>query len=153
MVTIVLFEEKYAAAFKALNLHWLDAYNLTEEADLRVLNHPQQEIIDKGGIIFLALHNDAVVGTAALIKEHDGVYELAKMSVAPQHQGKGISRQLLQACLQQAKQWQATEVQLYSNSQLKAALGLYESVGFTYMPLENSPFETADIKMQLLLQN
>jgi GNAT superfamily N-acetyltransferase len=153
MVTIALFEEKYAAAFKALNLVWLEQYNLTEEADLQMLNHPQEVIIDKGGIIFLALLNDEVVGTAALIKEHNGVYELAKMSVAPQHQGMGISRQLLQACLQQAKQWQATEVQLYSNSQLKAALGLYESMGFTYMPLENSPFVTADIKMQLLLQN
>jgi putative acetyltransferase len=153
MVTIALFEEKYAAAFKALNLVWLEQYNLTEEADLQMLNHPQEVIIDKGGIIFLALLNDEVVGTAALIKEHNGVYELAKMSVAPLHQGKGISRQLLQACLQQAKQWQATEVQLYSNSQLKAALGLYESMGFTYMPLENSPFVTADIKMQLLLQN
>jgi putative acetyltransferase len=153
MVTIALFEEKYAAAFKALNMVWLEQYNLTEEADLQMLNHPQEVIIDKGGIIFLALLNDEVVGTAALIKEHNGVYELAKMSVAPLHQGKGISRQLLQACLQQAKQWQATEVQLYSNSQLKAALGLYESMGFTYMPLENSPFVTADIKMQLLLQN
>lgn len=153
MVTIALFEEKYAAAFKALNLVWLEQYNLTEAADLQMLNHPQEVIIDRGGIIFLALLNDEVVGTAALIKEHNGVYELAKMSVAPQHQGKGISRQLLQACLQQAKQWQATEVQLYSNSQLKAALGLYESMGFTYMPLENSPFVTADIKMQLLLQN
>jgi ribosomal protein S18 acetylase RimI-like enzyme len=73
------------------------------------------------------------------------------MAVSPPHQGKGISKLLMDQCLARAKQVGAKKLTLYSNSQLLAAISLYLKYGFKQVPLENSPFVTADVKMELLL--
>ncbi len=149
MIEIVLYKSQWHDAFRTLNLEWLDKYNLCEEADMLVLNDPQGMILDKGGVIYLAKSKDEIVGTAALINEGHGVYELAKMSVTENWQGNGISKLLLEACLQKAKELKAKKVELFSNHQLKNALKLYEKYGFVYVEMKDSPFETADIKMEL----
>ncbi|MBC7867362.1 MAG: hypothetical protein H7X88_07500, partial [Gloeobacteraceae cyanobacterium ES-bin-316] len=68
-ISVVKFEPTDATDFKEINLEWLNKYGLTEAPDLLVLNDPQGEIIDKGGVIFLARDGEKVVGTAALIRE------------------------------------------------------------------------------------
>src|ERR1700742_4450513 len=90
MINIILYEDRYADAFKRLNLEWLDGYHLTESHDLMVLDDPRGTIIERGGVIFLAKAGDEIVGSAALMKEHNGVYELAKMAVNPEWRGTGI---------------------------------------------------------------
>jgi putative acetyltransferase len=151
MIEIIEFEDTYAAAFKTMNLEWLDKYHLTESHDLMVLNDPKGTIIDNGGCIFLAREGEEIAGSAALMKEHEGVYELAKMTVTKKYQGRGISKLLLQRCLQEAKNIQAKKIILFSNHQLQTALKLYEQFGFRNIPVEDSPFLTADVKMELLL--
>ena len=91
MIEVIEYSDKYAADFKSLNLEWLDKYNLTEEADLIVLDNPRTTVIDAGGAIYLALSENKIIGTAALINEHEGIFELAKMAVDPPWQGKGIA--------------------------------------------------------------
>jgi putative acetyltransferase len=151
MIEIIEFEDTYAAAFKTMNLEWLDKYHLTESHDLMVLNDPRGTIIDNGGCIFLAREGEEIAGSAALMKEHEAVYELAKMTVTKKYQGRGISKLLLQRCLQEAKSIQAKKIILFSNHQLQTALKLYEQFGFRHIPVEDSPFLTADVKMELLL--
>lgn len=151
MISIVLYEDKYAPAFKTLNLEWLDKYNLTEPADLEVLDDPRGTVIDRGGIIFLAAAGEEIVGTAALIKEGEGEYEFAKMAVTAAWQGKGISRLLIDRCMETAREWKAKKLSLFSNSQLKTAISLYEKYGFRHVKVEHSPFTTADVKMELEL--
>lgn len=114
-----------------------------------VLNNPEGTIIAGGGVIFLAGYNGEIIGSSALIYEHEGEYELAKMAVRPDMQGRGISKLLLEACLNAAREMKAKKLCLFSNSQLQTALRLYEKYGFQYVELVNSPFETADIKMEL----
>jgi putative acetyltransferase len=151
MATIINYEDKYAPAFKSMNLEWLDKYHLTESHDLMVLDDPRGTIIDRGGCIFLAMEGEEVAGSAALMKEHDGVYELAKMTVTTQHQGKGISRLLIEKCLTKAKELGASKLILFSNHQLTTALGLYEKYGFRHVEVTDSPFATADVRMELVL--
>jgi GNAT superfamily N-acetyltransferase len=148
MVFIIGFEDKYAADFKKLNLEWLDKYHLTESHDLEVLDDPTGTVIDRGGYIYLAMYEGEVIGTAALVKEPDDEFELAKMAVAPAFQGKGISKLLIEKCIDQARQKGARKLFLYSNSQLKKALQLYTRYGFKQVPVINSPFLTADVKME-----
>lgn len=150
-VTIIPYEDRYHEAFHRLNYLWLDKYNLLEPLDLMVLDDPKKMILDQGGYIWLARMNDEVIGTAALIKEHDNIYELAKMSVATEWQGKGISKLLIETCLHKAKEVGATKVELFSNHQLMAALKLYERYGFQYVEMKDSPFKTADVKMEFYL--
>jgi putative acetyltransferase len=152
MIEIVEYHDVLKNDFRQLNVEWLDKYNLREEADMIVLNDPQGKIMDKGGVIYVALANGEAVGTAAMVPEHDGIYELAKMAVTEQWQGRGISKLLLEKCLGWAKEKQAVKVELFSNSQLKNALGLYEKYGFVYVDVKDSPFVTADIKMELKIQ-
>lgn len=152
MINIIPYEDRYADAFKRLNLEWLDKYHLTESHDLMVLDDPRGTIIDRGGIIWLAQAGEEIVGSAALMKEADSEYEFAKMAVTPKWQGKGISRLLIDQCMQTAKDWKATKLSLFSNSQLQTAISLYEKYGFRHVPVEHSPFATADVKMELLLE-
>jgi len=150
-VSIIEYRDEHHEVFRQLNLEWLDKYNLTEEPDLMVLNDPRGTILNHDGFIWLAVIDSEIVGTAALIKEHAEIYELGKMSVAPAWRGKGISKLLIETCLEKARELKAWKIQLFSNHQLKAALKLYEQYGFQYVVVKDSPFETADIKMELQL--
>jgi putative acetyltransferase len=151
MIELIEYQTRYHREFKSLNLEWLDKYNLTESHDLEVLNDPEGTVIARGGCIFLAKEGDEIIGTAGLWKESEKEYELVKMTVAPAYRGKGISKLLLERCLSAAKELGAEKIILYSNSQLKTALGLYEKFGFRHVPVTGAPFLTADVKMELSL--
>ena len=150
MPEIIEFESKYAADFKRLNLDWLDKYGLTEPPDLVILDNPQKEILDTGGCLYLAKVDDEIVGSAALITEGNGNFALAKMAVASKFQGRGISKLLIEKCLEQAKMLAAKRIYLESSSQLKTALLLYEKYGFRHVPVTNSHYNTADVMMELV---
>lgn len=153
MIEIIEYNDRYSADFRQLNLEWLDKYHLTEEPDLMVLNDPTGTIINGGGAIFLAKAGELVVGSAAIMKEHDGIFELAKMAVTPAWQGKGISKLLIEKCISKARELGAKKLILFSNHQLQAALNLYEKFGFRHVEVTDSPFETADVKMELVINS
>jgi putative acetyltransferase len=148
---IIHYTDQHQQAFKELNSEWLERYGLMEPRDLETLDDPHGTILKHGGVIYLAESEGRIIGSAALMKEHEGVYELAKMSVAAEYRGKGISKLLLQKCLHKARELKAHKVTLFSNHQLKTAIALYEKFGFRHVPVEDSPFETADVKMELVL--
>lgn len=150
MVTLINYEDKYQPDFKRLNLVWLEQYDLTETHDLEILDDPGGEVLDKGGCIFLAADGEKIIATAGLAKEEDETFELVKMAVDPAYRGQGISKTLLDRCLAEAKQAGAKKVILFSNSQLTTALKLYEQYGFRHVSAEDSPFVTADVKMELV---
>jgi N-acetylglutamate synthase-like GNAT family acetyltransferase len=151
MIEIIDYCDEYANDFRELNLEWLEKYNLAESHDLEIINHPKETILDGGGCIYLAKSGDKIVGTAGLANAGNGVYELVKMAVAPEFQGKGISRMLMDKCLRKAKELNAKKIFLYSNSQLTTAISLYKKYGFEHVDASNSPLLTADVKMELSL--
>jgi putative acetyltransferase len=150
---IVPYRDEHQQAFRRFNLEWLDHYHLTESHDLLVLDDPKGTILDQGGYIWIAEVDNVVVGSVALMKEHEGVYELVKMGVTEAHRGKGISRLLIDACLAQAKALKATKIFLFSNHQLETAISLYQKYGFRHVAVHDSPFETADVRMELDFSN
>jgi putative acetyltransferase len=148
-IEIISYTHEYQPDFYRLNLAWLDKYNLTESHDLVVMNDPEGTIINNGGYIWLAKAGNNIVGTAAIVNEGNNVYELAKMAVDENYQGRGISKLLIEACINKAKEINATKLELFSNHQLTTALGLYEKYGFHQVEVTHSPFATADVKMEL----
>jgi ribosomal protein S18 acetylase RimI-like enzyme len=152
-VTIMGFRREHAATFEALNRQWLVDHELLEAADEPHLVDPQGQIIDAGGAIFVALDGERVSGTCAIVPVDDAisdarVFELVKLAVDPAARGRGIGRQLVDACLAFAREHGASRVELLSSSRLTAALRLYEQVGFRYAPLPPSnPYVTADVYM------
>jgi putative acetyltransferase len=149
MIRIIEYEKKYQPDFKKLNLEWLDKYKLTESHDLMILDDPEGTVIRPGGFIWLAKADEEIAGTAALMNEGHGIYELAKMSVTEKYQGKGIAKLLIEKCIAKAKEVGAIKLLLFSNHQLQAALKMYEKYGFKHVEIKDSPFETADVKMEL----
>src|SRR3954469_10886691 len=89
-INIIPFSDNHMSDFRRINLEWLDHYNLTESHDLMVLDNPIGTILDRVGVIYLAESDGKIVGSAALMKEEEGVYELAKMAVTESFRGKGI---------------------------------------------------------------
>jgi len=147
---IVFFSPEFGKDFRQLNLDWLEEFFWVEAHDNEVLSNPESYIINKGGFVFFVLENDKVLGTAALMNEPHG-WELSKMAIKKEHQGRGIGRQLLTYCIDFAKQKNWPGIMLYSNTKLKPAIVLYKSVGFKEIPLEkDNPYERADIKMELI---
>lgn len=150
-ISIIPFEERYAADFKSLNVEWLNKYELCEPADISMLENYKAEILDTGGVIFLAKSGDKIVGTAALIQEKPGEFELAKMAVSPAFQGKGISKLLIEACLSAAATLGAVKIYLVSNSKLTTAVTLYEKYGFEHVPVIDNHYSNADVRMEKLV--
>jgi len=151
MAAIINYEDRYLEDFRRLNLEWLERFNLTESHDLEILDHPRENVIDRGGFIFLLREEDIIIGTAGIFKINDGEYELIKMSVAPQYRGKKFGDMLLEKCINKAKEMNASKLILFSNSNLQTAIRLYEKFGFKHVEVKDAPFETADIKMELVL--
>jgi putative acetyltransferase len=158
-VRIVEYRPEYAEAFKRLNLDWIEKYFTVEPEDEKILNNPQAEIVDRGGVILFALGYDEeadgteeVLGTCALIKNEDGSFELAKMAVAEKARGRQIGKQLLTASIEKAKALEAEHLVLETNSQLLPAISLYQKLGFVLVEADaNSPYERADTRMRLKL--
>lgn len=150
-IQIVDFNSFYAKAFYDLNHEWISKYFVMEDADNKSLSDPQGYIISKGGHILMALFNGEPVGTCALIKDGEGIFELAKMAVAPKMQGMKIGKMLGEAAIDRARRAGAHHVYLVSNRRLETALNLYKRLGFVEVPMPPSIYERADIKMELAL--
>lgn len=153
-VEIDTFRSEHARRFAELNRAWLERYNLMEAVEEEQLADPQRHFLDRGGQIFVALHDGRVVGTCAVVPDGSGEFELAKLTVAPEFRGQGIARRLVERCIQFAQQQDARRMMLVSNSKLQCALGLYESLGFKYCPLpEVRKYEVEDVYMVLDLDS
>lgn len=152
-VQIVDYTASYQLDFKTLNEAWISVYFEMEEVDYKALDNPQSYILDKGGKIFVALHQNEVVGVCALIKMEDSKYdfELAKMAVSPQAQGKKIGWLLGLKVIEAAKTEGATRLYLESNTVLKPAINLYYKLGFKKVSGIPTPYKRCNIQMELVL--
>lgn len=150
-VEIIPFSTALKEPIKTLNLEWLKKYFKVEPKDEIVLSDPQGEIIDKGGMIFYAKYNDAIVGTVSLMKIDSTTYELSKMAVTDGVQGLGVGKKLMLHCLAVAEAKGIEKLILYSNRKLLPAIHLYEKFGFVEVPLEGGVYERADIKMERIM--
>ena len=148
-IEIIEYDKKFQGDFKRMNLDYLDKYNLTESHDMIILDNPEEIVIKSGGFIWLAKAGDEIVGAVGIMPEGHGIFELIKMCVAESWRGKGISKLLMETCLQKVTELGGEKLFLFSNHQLQTALKLYTKYGFKNVEVTDSPFETADVKMEL----
>ncbi len=135
-VEILDFSPEHKEAFRNLNEEWLKKYFTIEEDDDRLLRHPEEEILARGGTIFFARLEGKIVGTAALLKRDNETFEIAKMAVAPGAQGKQAGRRLAEASIAWARGNGAKRIILLTDNRLRAAVGLYRKLGFKAAPQE-----------------
>ena len=142
-----------AAAFRDLNLAWVEQYFSVEPEDRAQLEDPQTYILNPGGAILIAELNGEAAGTAGLVPGHGaGVLELIKMSARSDVQGKGIGRALMDATVLKAREMGAEKIWLETNTKLEAALALYRKSGFRELSgdeLAQSPYDRCNCQMVL----
>jgi GNAT superfamily N-acetyltransferase len=153
-IVVTPMQARHAADFRRLNLEWIERLFKVEAPDLEVLTDPVGSIIERGGMVFVALDGDAVVGTAAMIRVTPERYELAKMAVATTHQQRGIGNTLGLACTTWAAQRGARVLFLETNSALDGAIRLYERLGFRHAPWPHpSDYARGDVYMEKKLDS
>ncbi|MEI9977024.1 MAG: GNAT family N-acetyltransferase [Ignavibacteriota bacterium] len=153
-VLIRAFESGDEKAFRTLNEQWIKTYFRVEAKDEATFADPQSTIIEQGGQIFIADLAGESVGCCALLRMSPDEFEVAKMAVSPDYQGKGIGRRLLQAAIDEARRMGMRRLYLETNHQLRNAIGLYESLGFRHLDpsaVAPSAYDRADVYMEMML--
>ena len=149
---VVPFSSHLAPHFEALNREWIEQFFAIEQADLDVFRDPCGRIVAPGGQIFFVLNDRIVVGTCAVVRHANDVYELAKMAVTRRAQGLGLGNLLITTAIEFARQAGAQKLILLTNSRLEPALHLYEKYGFKRVPIKSAQeYSRADVEMELLL--
>jgi len=150
-VEVVPYEPAHRDAFRRLNEAWISRYFRIEPPDRRVLEAPQEEILDKGGRIIVALRGSEVVGVCALLRVDGATFELAKMAVAEHAQGLGVGSRLGEAAIAVAREAGASRLILESNTILAPAMALYRKLGFSEVTGIPSEYSRCNIHMELQL--
>ena len=140
--------------FRRLNEAWISKLFAVEIEDLKVLDHPEEHILDRGGVILMAFDGDKAVGCGALLPMENHCFEIAKMAVDENLRGQGIGRRVLQRLIDLAREKGAKRLYLETNHRLENAIHLYESSGFRPVPKEKivpSPYARADVYLEQYL--
>lgn len=147
---MITYDEKYKPQFKEMTISWVSEHFEVEESDLRQVETPEETIIQPGGEIFLLLNSmDVVVGTIAAVI-HQGVCELAKMSVRKGYTGRGYANILMTECIQWAQDHKYPFIELLSSVKLDNAISIYKKYGFVTTHLGPHPsYKRCDIVMRL----
>jgi putative acetyltransferase len=127
---VLINSKEYLEDFIRLNEAWITRYFALEKADGELARNPYK-VIEDGGYVFTLLVKNNVVGVCALFKSEDGAFQLARMAVSPEHQGKGYGDKLLNATFDKLREIKAGRVYLLSNTKLTSAIALYKKHGFT----------------------
>ena len=150
-ISIKEYESKFDIDFFVLNKAWIEESWILEESDKKDLLNPKK-IIDNGGQVFFAVDNQITIGTVAMIKSSNNIFELAKMTVKEDYRGKGVANMLMNQCINFAKQNNAKEIFLISNDSLTIARNLYDKYGFKEVDLDSQKYHRGNVKMRLTLE-
>lgn len=131
-VEIVDYRPGYREAIRDINLEWVEEMFVVEAADREVLEHPEEHILDVGGVILLALVDGIPLGTGALKKTGPDEYELTKMGVLKKSRGLGLGQLILDKLIERAIVLGAKSLYLLTNNDCGVAIKLYEKRGFVH---------------------
>lgn len=98
---------------------------------------------EKNSIYFVAEMNGIVVGGGGIFSSDglpEGTCELVKMYLLPEARKSGTGAELINKCLETAKEFGFNNIYLESLPELKRAISVYEKFNFTYLdqPLGNT---------------
>lgn len=154
---LIDYRDDHAADFRDINVEWIEAMFALEPRDREVLDNPRERIIDAGGAILLAEHATmGVIGTGALQRSAEGVFELTKMAVRGTARGLKAGELLVRGLIDRAAAMGAHEVFLLSNRDCAAAVHLYEEAGFVHdadiMREHGAEYARCDVAMRYRIQ-
>lgn len=97
------------------------------------LSHEQ--VADGDGAFLIVYVDDEPVGCGAIRRLDGERAEIKRMFVSPSFRGHGIGRAIVRALEDEARRLGFSRVVLETGTRLPVAIALYESAGFTRIPL------------------
>lgn len=154
MFQIKPYSPEYKSDFYQINKEWISSMFQMEEIDELVLSQPEKMILNSGGYIWFAVHEQlGAVGTVALRKTGDSEFELTKMGVLEKARGLKIGEALLKFVIEFVKNNQIKNCYLLTSSKCEAAIHLYLKNGFEHdLDIKNrfaSEYMRCDVAMRL----
>ncbi|WFD11331.1 GNAT family N-acetyltransferase [Tepidibacter hydrothermalis] len=147
IIEIIEYDRKYKDEYIKLNMRWLLEFDLLEEKDEVMIQNVEREILDKNGKVYLLKKDEKIIGTVALKPSSHNTVEILKLAVDSDFKGLGLGSKLMEKAIKESYELGYKNIVLYTNSKLKAAIGLYEKLGFKKIALDDSHYEEVDIKM------
>ncbi|GGD64404.1 hypothetical protein GCM10011357_19700 [Lacimicrobium alkaliphilum] len=149
----VPFNTALSGDFLSINRQWIEDMFVMEPSDFAMLEDPYRYIIAPGGYIWFAAHKElGILGTCALHRQAEGVFELTKMGVRGHNRGLKVGEKLLRHVLEQSEKLSLACLYLLTNKKCAAAIHLYEKNGFVHsqriMQRYGSAYERCDVAME-----
>ncbi len=119
--------------FSSLEEYGLKVNTCSTDRDLFEINAFYKE-----GLLGVIEFENEIKGCFGLMPVSDHSVELRKMYFDPSIRGKGLGRKVVHILIDLAKQNGYNKMELETASVLKEAIGLYESIGFKPVSLENA---------------
>jgi DNA-binding MarR family transcriptional regulator len=116
--------------FESLNREWLKKHFRVEKHDEEILADPVGKIIKPGGAVIFARLKGRIVGTCAIIRHSEKVFELSKMAVAEGVRRRSVGTALTLGAIKRATTLGGLDLYLETHPTLIAAQRLYEGLGF-----------------------
>jgi ribosomal protein S18 acetylase RimI-like enzyme len=104
-----------------------EAYNITVCSLDEIRNRINSTAFD----MLVAVAEERIVGTAALLQKEPGILYLGSMAVTPDMQGRSIGYVLLEEVEHRAREKGCMTISLECYEPLKMAIGLYQRMGYT----------------------
>ncbi|MGJ8735901.1 GNAT family N-acetyltransferase [Zobellia laminariae] len=107
----------------------------TAYADV-TLDHMFENYDKPRAAYFVVEENETILGCAGIAQldnSEDNICELQKMYFLEEARGRGIGSEMLQKCLENAKEFNFKEIYLETMPYMKAAQKLYVKMGFEYI--------------------
>ena len=150
MITIQPFSREYnnEAGRFVLSVEHEFGIDITLE-DQPDLADIERNYIAPGGNFWLALEDEKIVGTIAILNAGGGIGVIRKMFVAPEFRGAPhkLGQRLLDTLMPWARANGYTQLYLGTIDILQAALRFYEKNGFKRFAEDDLPCEVFDIRM------
>jgi putative acetyltransferase len=99
------------------------------------LLQPATAFAEMGGSLWVAQHQDQVVGCVGLVPDGiPGRMELKKLYTLPAVRGRGLGRRLTEQAEFAARQQQADSLHLWTDTRFTTAHRVYERLGYVRLP-------------------
>lgn len=132
-IVLKTYSSSYQEHFFRLNKEWMEGcFGELTEKERQILLYPEENVIEKGGMIYFALYHKQVIGTAAIHEKEKGIYQLSMFAVTKEFRGKGIGKTLYERTKGFALSKKASGLCLFTSLYLPATINFFIKQGFYF---------------------